>query len=868
MKPSLVITAALVGVAGLWVTHTPRAVSRAVITRPAPSISSNGAFVPNVGQWPRASAFELQSSAGIAVRVDRQGWSLAPRAAGSTPPEEIRFAFTGAQTTRVRGERQLPGSHTYCLGDDPSRWRHRVPRYAAVRYERLYDGIDLQLRQQGDHPEYDLLLAPGADLTQVEVQVQGAGSLTLDDDALVLSGANGQLVQPPPRTWQVAADGTTKDVACRYVLLGRDRFGFTVEGWDETQSLVVDPELIWSSVLPGAGVAGTAYTEAKAAFAAADGTVTVVGSTRETRFPTTSGGTHAGQSDVFVSRFDPRLSGAAQLIFSVFVGGSRDERAVSLRVDDAGVVVIAGHTSSTDFPTTPGAFDRTHNGRGDIFVTRIDPAQPTSAVTFSTFLGGGGGEINTDLHLATDGVITVLGDTSSAGFPTTANAFTRTFRGGPGSLPFDNFVARLDPRLTGSAQLTYSTFFGGSDQDASDAMSVAANGIITFAGESRSTDLPTSPGAFDRTHNGNKEGFVARLDPAQSGPAQLLYGTYFGGSADDWVDAIGVNADGTITFGGDSDSDDLPTTPGSFAPTARPSNFDQYVARLDPSLSGAAQLTWSTFFGGALVEDLVALAVDPSGVVTVAGETHSADFPTTPGAYDETYNGGLPGEPEDGVLYRLDPARSGAAQLLYGTFLGGAAGTLPDGGRDLLLGLHVDDLGMATVVGYTYSDDFPTTAGAYGTRAGGGIDAFASRLSLLPEGVEVFGTTSPGCAGPLAASSYPLPSAGATIELICSNAPPTTAGLLLISAGALPAPIPVLGIDLWVDLITSPYFALPVASQGNGAARAPLVLPPASAGAVGLSLAAQFVWFGPSAPAPCPATGVSASAALRITLQP
>src|SRR5262249_25130951 len=141
--------------------------------------------------------------------------------------------------------------------------------------------------------------------------------------------------------------------------------------------------------------------------------------------------------------------------------------ASDLAVDAAGVITIAGDTMSKDYPTTAGAWDRSHNGGGtwptDAFVSRLDPSKPQAQqLTWSTYLGGSVEDAAFSLSVDSAGVATVCGWTSSPDYPTTAGAYDTTYNGA-GQYPLDAFVARLDPARTGPQQLLYSTFVGGSD---------------------------------------------------------------------------------------------------------------------------------------------------------------------------------------------------------------------------------------------------------------------------------------------------------------------------------------------------------------------------------------------------------------------
>jgi hypothetical protein len=688
------------------------------------------AFVPNLGQWQQPARFVLRRGP-VTVFLEDQGFTLDLAAARDQERDRgvaLRLSFVGAHPALLVGERKLPGHHNYFLGNDAGRWRTDVPRYASVRYESLYPGIDLRLREADGHPEYDLLLEPGADLAKVAVHVAGGKSLHVTTDgALVIDTALGPVTQPAPRTWQLSATGNKEMLICRYVLLGPDRFGFEVRGWNAERPLTIDPGLLWSTYLGGAE-----YDEAQGVVVDALGVVTVAGRTHAPGFPKSTGAydtTHNGGADVFVSQLDPSKTGPAQLLFSTFLGGSSNDFGQAVAVDAGGVVTVVGRADSSGFPTTPGAFDRTHNGGGDVFVSQLDPSKTGSAqLLYSTFLGGSGAEIAQAVDVDLSGAVTIAGATASADLTVTPFAYDKSHNGS-----FDAFVARLHPRRTGTAQLLLSTFLGGSRDDFAWAVSANASGVVTVTGEAWSSNFPTTTNAYAPSFTGTgtfppADVFVTRLDPNKQGSAQLLYSTYLGGTGGDIARGLAVDANGVVTVAGDSYSTNFPTTPGAYDTTHNGAQ-DAFVSRLDPRKTGAAQLLYSTYLGGVWRDYARGLHVDGDGVVTMAGgSTSYQGFPTTPGAYDTTFNGvgSFPGP--DAFVARLDPRRTGSAQLVYSTWLGGVT-------ADIAWALAVDESGVATVAGSTDSLVFPTTTGAYDTSFNGPgaappPDAFVSRLDM------------------------------------------------------------------------------------------------------------------------------------------
>ncbi len=393
------------------------------------------------------------------------------------------------------------------------------------------------------------------------------------------------------------------------------------------------------------------------------------------------------------------------LVYSTYLGGGSDEIAFAIASDGAGGVVVTGWTTSSNFPTTAGAYSRSYGGGLDVFITRLK-AQGNDII-YSTYLGGESDDYAYAIAADGAGGVFVTGKTSSDGFPTTAGAFDRSRNG-----LSDAFVARLNSDGTG---LLYSTYLGGVGDDWSNTITPDGAGGVVVAGLTYSNDFPTTGGAYDVSYNGGdglSDAFVTRLNSDGSG---LIYSTYLGGVSDDWSNAITADGAGGVIVTGVTYSSDFPTTAGAFDRSFN-GNYDSFVARLNAAGSG---LIYSTYLGGGSFDDAFALAPDGAGGVFVAGRTYSADFPTTVGAFDRTQNG-----VGDAFVTHLNSAGSG---LLYSTFIGGST-------EDYANSLVPDVAGGVVVAGHTESDNFPTTAGAYNTSLNG-TDAFVARLNASGTGL-------------------------------------------------------------------------------------------------------------------------------------
>ncbi len=398
---------------------------------------------------------------------------------------------------------------------------------------------------------------------------------------------------------------------------------------------------------------------------------------------------------------DPDLS---SLSASTFLGGSNEDRGLTMALDNSGNVYVAGWTGSSDFPTTSGAYDGTYDGPSDAFVSVLSP--DLSSLLSSTFLGGSMDDYITTVAIDGSGNVYVAGGTSSSDFPTTPGAYDGTLNG-----TGDAFISKLDGSLS---TLIASTYIGGSDEDEIYALTLDNSGNVYVAGLTWSSDFPTTPGAYDDTHNGGYDAFVSKLS---NDLTTLIASTYIGGSGvSEEIYALALDNSGNVYVAGHTNSPDFPTTPGAYDGSYNGGSAygeDGFVSKLDGSLS---TLIASTYIGGSDEDEIYALTLDNSGNVYVAGGTMSSDFPTTPGAYDGTPNG------TDAFISKLDGSLS---TLIASTYIGGS-----DFESIGAFGaLALDNSGNVYVAGRTSSSDFPTTPGAYDGSFNGNGDVFVSGLS-------------------------------------------------------------------------------------------------------------------------------------------
>ena len=584
---------------------------------------------------------------------------------------------------------KLAGTSNYFIGNDPSQWHTNVANYGQVEYQNIYNGINLVYYGNQRQLEYDFVVAPGTHPGLIELEFQGQDGISLDARGdLVLHTASGDVLQNAPVVYQ-EVNGVREAVTGQFVLLGRNQVGFQIGSYDPSLPLTIDPTLSYSTYLGnvyddyGRGIAvdsagsayltgytssrlfpttngafqtsfsGTTYdtfvtklnadatalaystfiggnNEVDAYGVAVDnsGNAYITGVTTATNLPVTSGAFQtalAGTSNAFVTKLN--ATGTA-LVYSTYLGGNQNDLAGGIAVDSSGSAYIIGSATSTNFPTTAGAFQTSNpntSGNDSAFVSKLNAAG--SALIYSTYLGGSTSDVGYGIAVDGAGNAYVCGNTKSTDFPTTAGAFQTSHATDGGIL--DGFVSKLNTSGTG---LIYSTYLGGNGNDHAQGIAVDAAGDAYVTGYATSGNFPTTAGAFQTTRNGVANGFVTKLN--SSGTA-LGYSTYLGGSGSDAGLAIAVDSAGYAYVAGETNSTNFPTTSGTFQ-TSLGGTQNTFVTRLNTT--GTA-LLYSTYLGGNSSDTAQGIAVDGSGNAYMTGFTDSSNFPTTTGVYRSTYRG-------------------------------------------------------------------------------------------------------------------------------------------------------------------------------------------------------------------------------------
>ena len=574
---------------------------------------------------------------------------------GAAKPVRMKLAY-GRSAPVVEAVDQLASRASYFLGNDSSKWRADVIQYGHVRYRGVYPGVDVVFYGTQGRLEYDLIVAPGADLSRVVWQFSGAGKLRLNANGdLLLETAAGELEQPRPVVYQEVA-GEKKLLGCKYVLKGKSAVGFEVAPYDTSKTLVIDPSVSLIKYLGGNGIdiilAGAADSS---------GNVYVVGNTNSTNFPVTGGaqGALAGRQSAFVTK----LSSTGNVVYSTYLGGNGSDSASAIAVDASGSAYVVGNTSSTNFPLVSPLVSTPSNG----FVAKLNAAG--SALSYSTYLGSFAYGVVVD----SSGNAYVTGLAGSATtFP--ANALKQTI-----GTAASAYIAKINP--SGSALVFYTVFGGSTSSSTPRGIALDAAGNIYVAGQTSATNFPTAnpiQAANNSKQSFGNNAFVTEFNPTGSA---LVFSTYLGGSVGDAANGLVVSPDNGIVVVGQTSSPDFPIAhaaqPTFSGPVGNTGGFvtNGFVTKISPPsssvetrvetgvspvasaesggvLAAAGQwiMNWSTFLSGsgnASPQDAAySVAADTNSSIVVFGNTtESATFPSGtiygPAATACPYNNGL-----------------------------------------------------------------------------------------------------------------------------------------------------------------------------------------------------------------------------------
>jgi hypothetical protein len=603
--------------------------------------------------------------------------------------ETVRLKLDGsASGSAVRGIDQLPGRVNYLIGNDPAHWHTDLRTYARVERRGVYPGIDLVYYGNERQLEYDLVVSAGADPNAIRLHFDGAERLRLNEAGdLVIETPAGELRQLRPRIYQVSGE-SRQPVTGEYTLLSANEVGFDLPAYDRSQTLVIDPTLVYASYLGGSG---SDYANGVAVDAS--GNVYVTGGTTSTQFPVVSPfQSSLGGNGFYGNVFVTKISTASGMVYSTYVGGNNNDAGNGIAVDTSGNAYVAGTTSSSNFPVQNAAQPQLGGTSGqDAFVLKLAPAG--NALVYSTYIGGSNNDYGSAIALDPSGNAYVTGTTYSTDFPI-ANAFQTTNKTSSNTTAF---VVKLGP----SGGKFFATYLGGSTRDAGTSIAADASGVYV-TGNTGSQDFPTVNALQASNLQSYSSAFVAKFNPAGSA---LVFSTYLGQTNyNNSGQSLAIDPAGNIYLAG-------PGSPSLSSPTFTFGTDNSFIAKL--VADGSALAYWVRFGTQSPVN---AIAVDGQGHAYVTGNVYSSSFLTT-SPFQATLNGNA-----DAFVAKLNAS---GASVVYSSYLGG-------NGSDSGNAIAVDPQGAAYVVGtisLASNPTFPTVSPTQATPGGGYSDAFLAKIT-------------------------------------------------------------------------------------------------------------------------------------------
>jgi len=569
--------------------------------------------------------------------------------------------------------------------------------YELIVYHDSYPNIDwvFYFNEQGKL-EHDFVVKPGAKASDIKLEYMGANSLKIDRNGdLIASTGYGTITEPAPYTFDKVSG---KKINSSYLLNG-NVLTFKTGNYISKNTIVIDPVIDWSTYL-----GGSEYDDIRDTKIGKDGYVYIVGSTNSTsniattgaHLSTFQGGNNSSGADAFIAKF----ASNGTCVWSTYYGGAAVDIGISLAFDTAGYLFVAGRTNSTTGIATPGSHQPTKAGNisgYDAFLLKMDTS---GTPVWSTYFGGNFNEGSVGFSMCIDRYnnIYMTGNTNSSTGIATPSAFQLTKSGSD-----DGFIAKFNNQ----GSLLWSTYYGSNLTDNINSITTDTSGNLIVVGHTQSPIGLSTVNAYLEIGNGNIDGFIAKLDSS----GQRLWGTYYGGSGNDFLYSVTTDSTNAIYCSGMTDSDSDIATPGAHQTTiGGTTEFDACMVKLNPDGS----MNWSTYYGGADGERSYAILFSDNKLY-FTGNSNSSSNITTADGITPIYNNSL----SEGVLATFSPA----GQRLWATYLGGDA-------TEVIRAIAIDEFGDIFLGGETLSPAGLSTSGAHQTIFGGNRDGWIIKVKM------------------------------------------------------------------------------------------------------------------------------------------
>ena len=677
-----------------------------------------------------------------------------------------RVSFVNANdNVSILPDKAVSSYNNYMVGDKKN-WTTHCKIYQSIVYKNLYNGIDVHYHTDVGTLKYDIVVHPGADLSQIILQYDGQTSLSIRKNKVYIQTSVGTVQELEPEAYQVSAKGRT-EVSCKYTLLSGNRIGFTVENYSPDATLVIDPTEVFCSFtgstsdnwgysatydnsgnLYMGGIVLDEDGQYDGVQGGGNGFPVSPGAFQTSFQPGNIDGTDGGYHyDVGIMKLS---ANGADRLYATYLGGSGNEQPHSMIVDNSGDLIVMGRTTSANFPVTTGVVGP--GGGYDIFITKFNP-EGTGLIGSIRIGGTGDDAVNFRPKYAQEGAnylrlnygddgrgevildaagnIYVAACTQSIDFPTTPGVFqpnpgsTGIVSGSPW-LTQDGVLMKLTPNLT---SVIFASYLGGSNIDAATVLALSPlDNSIWVAGGTMSVSFPGTnaanvyqPALAEPTGGNGINGFISVVS---NDGTQLEKSTYFGPSSTTMIYGLDFDNQGYPYITGTT-SGVIPVFNSPFNANGKQAKGNQFITKLKTDLSG---LVYSANFGPGGIPypniSPTAFLVDRCQNVYVSGwggGPNNREGYTNTGTYGLTATSNALRATTDGSDFYFFVLQKNAASQLYGSFFGqvnGNYGDHVDGGTS-----RFDAQGVIyeAICANCYGGAvFPTTLGAYKTTNGTG----------------------------------------------------------------------------------------------------------------------------------------------------
>jgi hypothetical protein len=602
--------------------------------------------------------------------------------------------------------------------DGPTEIRD-IHSYGKVTYKDIYPGIDLEfLAKKGtDKPvEYNFIVHPGADASQIKMRYKGADEIALKDGQIEMKLAFGMLKERIPASY-TQQDG--HNLAVQYKQLNEEIYAFNIPAYDHNKTLVIDPTptLMWSTYLGGVEQTG-AYDYDRPCAIKVDnlGNVVVAGTTSAANGIASGGVPNTTISTAnYRNAYIAKYTASGVKLWACYVGGNVEDVGGALAIDASNNIYLAESTVSNNLSIAGGSGHNSYIGAWDVYVLKLSPA---GAFQWGNYMGGSASNDQAlVMEILPNGNL-VIGGNTLAGGSTLAygTGYDQTFAGGA----CDGFILTLNA-TTGAG--IWGTYVGGPGEDYVLGLSSDAAGNIYFTGNSNSASGITTAGSYQPVSGGSFDGFIGRVNSTGS---TLSWCTYYGGAGSDGIYDVQMDKTGNLVLAGVTGSTGQ-NTPGAYQPVYGGATQDGIIVKM----STTGNRIWATYYGGPGFDITNRTQIDEHNNIYISGYTGSTSNIATNCSFQPIYGGGN----TDCYIAKLD---STGSTRFWGSYFGGSNIDQCNSTMGESRPIAYTANGVFYMAGFTFSGGL-ATGGAADASLDGQEDAFIAKFNegFVPADVAV-----------------------------------------------------------------------------------------------------------------------------------